>query len=143
MTGPDERDRAVADPARVASGRRTPRQRRAGGSSTRTRPSTLEFSAKKSMCGRRRSKRSNDHDDLPAGLTTILPTMYGWIVQIYGYSPGAAKVWENVSSVSSAADLNVPFSSPILCGLSSSFFQVTVVPAVTVRVAGVKAKLSI
>ena len=60
-----------------------------------------------------------------------------------GYSPGAAKVWEKVSSVSSAADLNVPFWSPIRCGLSSAFFQVTVVPAVTVRVAGAKAKLSI
>ena len=69
--------------------------------------------------------------------------MYGWIVQIYGYSPGAAKVWEKVSSVSSAADLKVPFLSPIRCGLSSSFFQITVVPAVTVRVAGAKAKLSI
>src|SRR5215472_5862728 len=73
----------------------------------------------------------------------ILPTMYGWIVQIYGYSPGEAKVCEKVSSVSSAADLNVPFLSPIRCGLSSSFFQVTVVPAVTVSVAGAKAKLSI
>src|SRR5882757_547938 len=82
-------------------------------------------------------------DNLPAGLTTIFPTMYGWIVQIYGYSPGAAKVWEKVSSVSSAADVKVPFLSPIRCGLSSSFFQVTVVPAVTVSVAGAKAKLSI
>src|SRR6516162_8334593 len=45
--------------------------------------------------------------------------------------------------VSSAADLNVPLLSPIRCGLSSSFFQVTVVPAVTVKVAGAKAKLSI
>ena len=63
----------------------------------------------------------------------IFPAMYGWIVQIYGYSPGAAKVWEKVSSVSSAADLKVPFLSPIRCGLSSSFFQVTVVPAVTVE----------
>jgi Na+/serine symporter len=69
--------------------------------------------------------------------------MYGWIVQIYGYSPGAAKVWEKVSSVSSAADVNVPFASPIRCGLSSSFFQVTVVPGVTVRLAGRKVKLSI
>src|SRR5712671_3966800 len=82
-------------------------------------------------------------DILPAGLTMIFPAMYGWIVQIYGYSPGAAKVWEKVSTVSSAADLKVPFLSPIRCGLSSSFFQVTVVPAVTVSVAGAKAKLSI
>src|SRR5690242_14058897 len=82
-------------------------------------------------------------DVLPAGLTMIFPAMYGWIVQIYGYSPGDAKVWEKVSSVSSAADLKVPFLSPIRCGLSSSFFQVTVVPAVTVSVAGAKVKLSI
>src|SRR6516225_4806546 len=73
----------------------------------------------------------------------ILPTMYGWIVQIYGYSPGDAKVWEKVSSVSSAADLNAPFLSPIRCGLSSSFFQVTVVPVVTASVVGAKVKLSI
>jgi len=31
-------------------------------------------------------------DTLAAGLTMIFPTMYGWIVQIYGYSPGDAKV---------------------------------------------------
>src|SRR6201987_3225229 len=89
------------------------------------------------------SHRAGYHDDLPVGLTMILPTMYGWIVQIYGYSPGVAKVCEKLSSVSSAADLKVPFFAPIRCVLSSSFFQVTVVPAVTVRVAGVKAKLSI
>src|ERR1700751_1310471 len=82
-------------------------------------------------------------DVLPTGLTMIFPAMYGWMVQIYGYSPGAAKVWEKVSSVSSAADLKVPFLSPIRCGLSSSFFQMTVGPAVTGRVAGAKAKLSI
>src|ERR1700747_3597280 len=69
--------------------------------------------------------------------------MYGWMLQIYGYSPGAAKVWEKVSSVSSAADLKVPFLSPIRCGLSSSFFQVTVGPAGTVSVAGGRTKLSI
>src|ERR1700751_5364720 len=82
-------------------------------------------------------------DVLPTGLTMIFPAMYGWMVQIYGYSPGAAKVWEKLSSVSSAADLKVPFLSPIRCGLSSSFFHVTVVPAVTVKAAGVKAKVSI
>jgi hypothetical protein len=71
----------------------------------------------------------------------IFPAMYGWMVQIYGYSPGAAKVWEKVSSVSSAADLKVPFLSPIRCGLSSSFFQITVVPAVTVSVAGAKGEV--
>src|SRR6516165_8544224 len=45
--------------------------------------------------------------------------------------------------MSSAADLNCPVMSPIQCGLSSSFFQVTAVPAVTGKVAGAKAKLSI
>jgi hypothetical protein len=35
----------------------------------------------------------------PAGLTMIFPTMYGWIVQIYGYSPGAAKVWEKLAGI--------------------------------------------
>src|SRR5262249_7778433 len=82
-------------------------------------------------------------DILPAGLTMIFPAMYGWVVQMYGYSPGAAKVWGKVSSVSSAADLKDPFLSPIRCGLSSSFFQVTVVPAVTVSVPGAKVKFSI
>jgi hypothetical protein len=33
--------------------------------------------------------RAADHDDFPAGLTMIFPTMYEWIVQIYGYSAGA------------------------------------------------------
>src|SRR5260370_23345048 len=73
-------------------------------------------------------------DILPVGLTIIFPAMYGWIVQIYGYSPGAAKGWEKVSSVSSAAVLNGPFLSPIRSGLSSSFFHATVVPACTARV---------
>ena len=65
--------------------------------------------------------RATDHDDFPPGLTMIFPTMYGWIVQIYGYSPGAEQVWEKVSSVSSAADVHVPLLSPIRCGLSSAY----------------------
>src|ERR1700751_3919134 len=93
------------------------------------------------MRPRRGSHRAGAHYDLTVGLTMILPTMYGWIVQIYGYSPGVAKVCEKLSSVSSAADLKVPFLSPIRCGLSSSFFQVTVVPAVTVKGAGGKAQV--
>src|ERR1700739_3793664 len=72
-----------------------------------------------------------------------LPTMYGWIVQIYEYSPGVVKAREKVPSVSSAGDAKVPPLPPIRCGLSSSFFHVTVVPAVTVRAGGKNLKFSI
>src|SRR5215467_998369 len=73
----------------------------------------------------------------------IFPTMRGCIEQKYSYSPGAAKVCEKVSSVSSAADLNFPSFSRTVCGLSSALVQVTVVPAETVNAGGVKLKLSI
>ena len=43
---------------------------------------------------------------------------------------------EKVSSVSSAADLNFPSFSRTECGLSSSFFQVTVVPGATTSIGG-------
>src|SRR5262249_33480467 len=71
------------------------------------------------------------------------PVIYGWIEQKYSYSPGAAKVCENVSSVSSAADLNFPSFSRTVCGLSSALVQVTVEPGATTRLGGVKWKLSI
>src|SRR4029077_11275635 len=87
--------------------------------------------------------RANDHDDFPAGLTTIFPTMRGCIEQKYSYSPGAVKAWEKVSSVSSAADLNFPSFSRTVCGVSSALVQVTVVPGATTSVSGVKLKLSI
>src|SRR4029077_5326670 len=87
--------------------------------------------------------RADDHDDFPAGLTTIFPTMRGCIEQKYSYSPGAVKVWEKVSSVSSAADLNFPSFSRTVCGVSSALVQVTVVPGAMTSVSGVKLKLSI
>src|SRR4029077_6873958 len=87
--------------------------------------------------------RADDHDDFPAGLTTIFPTMRGCIEQKYWYSPGAVKVWEKVSSVSRAADLNFPSFSRTLCGVSSSLVQLTVVPGATTKAGGVKLKLSI
>src|SRR5713226_7324757 len=82
-------------------------------------------------------------DVLPPGLTTIFPTIRGCSEQTYSYSPGVVKVWEKVSSVSSAADLNFRSFSTTVCTSSSALVQVTVVPAVTVRVAGAKAKLLI
>src|SRR6266478_5845624 len=75
-----------------------------------------------------RPQRPADHGDLPAGLTTIFPTMRGCIEQKYSYSPGAVKVLEKVSSVSRAADLNFPSFSRTVWGLSSALVQVTVVP---------------
>src|SRR5215472_12274023 len=68
--------------------------------------------------------------------------MRGWIEQKYSYSPGAVKVCEKVSSVSSAADLNFPSFSRTVCGLSSALVQVTVVPGATTSAGGVKLKLS-
>src|SRR4029077_17891830 len=87
--------------------------------------------------------RADDHDDFTAGLTTIFPTIRGCIEQKYPYSPGAVKVWEKVSSVSSAADLNFPSFSRTVCGVSSALVQVTVVPGATTKAGGVKLKLSI
>jgi len=55
----------------------------------------------------------------------------------------AANVWEKVSSVSSAADVRFRFCRRSGAGLSSSVLPGHVVPAVTVRAAGAKAKLSI
>src|ERR1700722_1670712 len=60
------------------------------------------------------------------------------------YVPGLGKVKENLSSVSSAFDLNVVLMSLTrVWGTSSLFFQVTVVAAATIRLAGPKLKLSI
>src|SRR5882672_10128347 len=69
--------------------------------------------------------------------------MRGCIEQKYSYSPGVVKVCANVSSVSSAADLNFPSFSRTVWGLSSALVQVTVVPGATTKSGGVKLKLSI
>src|SRR5271154_668002 len=63
--------------------------------------------------------------------------------QKYGYVPGLVKTNENLSSVSSALDLNTPSVLTTVCGISSRFVHVTVVPAGTVSAAGPKLKLSI
>src|SRR5438105_4749361 len=89
------------------------------------------------------ARQASSQEEEPAGLTTTLPTMRGCIEQKYSYSPGAVKVWEKVSSVSSAADLNFPSFSRTVCGVSSALVQVTVVPGAMTSVSGVKLKLSI
>src|SRR5215469_6716704 len=65
--------------------------------------------------------------------------------QKYEYVPAFVKVNENLSSVSSALDLNTLGSSELttVCGISSRLVHVTVVPAATVKVTGEKLKLSI
>src|SRR6266851_9762597 len=65
--------------------------------------------------------------------------------QKYGNAPGLLKVKENFSSVSRTLDLK-DFASSVLTtvwGISSRLLHVTVVPTATVRVGGVKLKLSI
>ena len=75
--------------------------------------------------------------------TTMRPVILGWIAQKYSYAPGASKRWENCSSVSSTDDLNLCSVLTTLCGTSSRFVQVMVVPTGTDAFAGVKRKLSI
>src|ERR1700723_2846083 len=77
------------------------------------------------------------------GCTMIFPVILGCIRQKNGYSPGSVKRNWNLSSVSSAADLNLPCVLSTVWGMSSRLTQVTRVPAFTVIAPGVKAKLSI
>ena len=63
--------------------------------------------------------------------TTMRPVILGWIEQKYLYVPGASKRWENCSSVSSTGDLNFCSVLTTLCGTSSRFVQVIVVPTGT------------
>src|ERR1700688_2767475 len=63
--------------------------------------------------------------------------------QKYSYVPGLLKVNENFSSVSSTLDLNILSVLTAVCGISSWFVQVTVVPTGTFNSAGPKLKLSI
>src|SRR6202521_3162065 len=69
--------------------------------------------------------------------------MCGWIAQKYSTVPAVEKVCENLSSVSSALERNLPSFSDTTCGMSSELTQVTVVPALTVKVGGSKVKLAI
>ena len=69
--------------------------------------------------------------------------MCGWIAQKYSTVPAVEKVCENLSLVSSALERNLPSFSETRCGMSSALTQVTVVPALTVKVGGSKVKLAI
>src|ERR1017187_2184148 len=75
--------------------------------------------------------------------TTTLAVILGCSEQKYEYVPGLVGVNENLSSVSSAFDLNRLSLLTTVCGMSSRFFQVIRVPVFTVTVTGVKLKLSI
>src|ERR1700746_3964745 len=83
-----------------------------------------------------------DLRSLAAHCTTTEPVILGWMEQKYGYVPALAKVNENFSSVSSTLDLNTLSVLTTVCGISSRLVQVTVVPTATVRVAGLRLKLS-
>src|ERR1700730_6541700 len=63
--------------------------------------------------------------------------------QKYSQVPGLLKVNENFSSVSNTWDLKVLSVLTAVCGISSRFVQVTVVPTGTFSSAGPKLKLSI
>jgi hypothetical protein len=73
-------------------------------------------------------------------LTTIVPFMLAWIPQTYEYVPGVANVRAYVAPVPSGALPVVPSPHFTLCVGASWLVQVTVVPDVTVRVAGANAK---
>ena len=77
------------------------------------------------------------------GVTTIFPAYFGWIAQKYSTVPAVENVCENLSSVSRALEWNLPSFSVTKCGISSALTQVTVVPALTVKVGGSKVKLAI
>src|ERR1700693_3943989 len=69
--------------------------------------------------------------------------IFGWIEQKYSYVPGLSNLNENLSSVSSAFDLNTSVVLTTVCGISSLFTHIMVVPAATMMSCGMKLKLSI
>jgi hypothetical protein len=80
------------------------------------------------------------------GCTTIVPVMDGWIEQWYGYVPARVKVNGNDAPFPIGGEINAtgaPVSDTTVCEVPSLFVQVTVVPAFTVRVAGLNAKFLI
>src|ERR1041385_8440399 len=74
--------------------------------------------------------------------TTTVPVMCGCIEQKYSYVPRSWKTNENFSSVSSALEPNFLSVLVTVCGTSSRFVQVTLVPAETVNAEGLNVKLS-
>src|SRR5215472_8338673 len=71
------------------------------------------------------------------------PVMCGCTAQKYSYVPARSNRRENVSSVSSAGELNCLSLAVTVCGTSSRFVHITVLPAATVTSAGEYEKLSI
>jgi len=75
-------------------------------------------------------------------VTTTVPCIIGWIEQMYSNVPAFGKVNENVAPVPIPGEWNVvPSPETTVCGSSSLFVQVTVVPAGIVMLAGANAKL--
>src|SRR5271168_1061440 len=75
--------------------------------------------------------------------TITFPVIFGWIEQKYSYVQAFANVYVNFSSVSSTLDLNTPSVLTTVCGISSRFVHVTVVPTGIVNASGPNLKLSI
>src|SRR6478736_5021405 len=65
------------------------------------------------------------------------------MAQKYSTVPAVEKVCENLSLVSSALERNLSSFSETRCGMSSALIQVTVVPALTVKVGGSNVKFAI
>src|SRR6516164_5040387 len=77
-----------------------------------------------------------------AASTTIVPVICGCKEQKYLKAPGVVNVIENVPSESSTFDRKL-FGDTTVCGMSSSFVHVTVVPALTLSSCGPKVKFPI
>src|SRR6187455_1104560 len=73
----------------------------------------------------------------------IVPVMCGCREQKYANWPALANVNEKRSPVSRTLERNEKFFATTVCGISSSFTQVTVVPGRTARVCWAKVKLPI
>jgi hypothetical protein len=65
------------------------------------------------------------------------------MAQKYSTVPAVEKVCENLSLVSNALERDLPSFSQTRCGMSSALIQVTVVPALTVKVGGSNVKFAI
>lgn len=70
----------------------------------------------------------------------MVPFMLAWMPQWYVKVPGVSNVNENEEPFPSASLTNKSSSASTMCSTLSWFVQVTLVPALTVRVAGEKVK---
>src|ERR687889_237627 len=73
----------------------------------------------------------------------MVPVMNGCIEQWYATVPAVANVWVKVWPFASADELKELSLATTVCWVESSNFQVTVVPAETVRVIGANMKFLI